>query len=177
MATEGGAVQSNFVEVLKGIVSLVKGLLVTFSHLFRRPITLQYPEQRAPMTLRFRGRLALPIDAEKGINRCAACRRCMQTCPNHSIEVERAEEKDERGRTKASRYMYNLATCMFCNLCVEACPYFALVMSDEYELATTDKSGLMIDLVAERFRFEGEKADWWQNKFRAPVAAGEKKHG
>jgi formate hydrogenlyase subunit 6/NADH:ubiquinone oxidoreductase subunit I len=73
--------------------------------------------------------------------------------------------------------MYNLATCMFCNLCVEACPYFALVMSDEYELATTDKSGLMIDLVAERFSFTGEKADWWRNKFRAPVTAGETRHG
>ena len=164
-------------DVVKGTVTLIKGLFVTFAHLFHRPITLQYPEERAQMTLRFRGRLVLPIDPEKGINRCTACQRCMQTCPNHSIDVERAVEKDERGRSKASRYLYNLATCMFCNLCVEACPYSALVMSDEYELATTDKSSLVIDLVAEHYRFEGKKADWWRNKFRAPVTAGEVRRG
>jgi NADH-quinone oxidoreductase subunit I len=164
-------------DVVKGTVTLIKGLFVTFAHLFHRPITLQYPEERAQMTLRFRGRLVLPIDPEKGINRCTACRRCMQTCPNHSIEVEKAVEKDERGRSKASRYLYNLATCMFCNLCVEACPYSALVMSDEYELATTDKSSLVIDLVAEHYRFEGKKSDWWRNKFGAPVTAGEVRRG
>ena len=59
-----------------------------------------------------------------------------------------------------------MGTCMFCNLCVEACPYFALVMSDEHELAATDKSGLVIDLVAEKHRLKGKKAAWWQKKFR-----------
>lgn len=164
-------------DVVRGTVTLVKGMFLTFSHLFHRPITLQYPESRAPMMLRFRGRLVLPVDPETGGNRCTACRRCMKACPNHSIEVEKAAEKDERGRSRASRYMYNLATCMFCNLCVEACPYSALVMSDEFELAATEKKGLLIDLVAERYRFEGKKADWWRGKFRTPVEEGEEKHG
>ena len=61
---------------------------------------------------------------------------------------------------------------MFCNLCVEVCPFFALVMSDEHELATTDRSGLVIDLVAEKHQLKGKKAGWWQRKFRAAAEEG-----
>jgi NADH-quinone oxidoreductase subunit I len=159
-------------EIIKGTITLVKGLFVTLKHMFHKPITLQYPEQRARLPLRFRGRLVLPIDPERGAQRCAACKRCMQVCPNHSIEVEKAAEKDERGRSKPTFYMYNLASCMFCNLCVESCPYSALIMSDEYELATTGKSGLLLDLVKENYRLTGDKAAWWQNRFRAPGKEG-----
>jgi formate hydrogenlyase subunit 6/NADH:ubiquinone oxidoreductase subunit I len=56
---------------------------------------------------------------------------------------------------------------------VETCPFFAIVMSDEHELATTDKSGLVIDLVAEKHRLTGRKAKWWKLKFRA----GEEEEG
>ena len=157
------------VEFFSGILSLVKGLAITFTYIFHRPITIQYPEQRAKLPLRFRGRLALPVDAEKGSHRCTACMRCEQICPNHSIEVEKVVDAEGKPRPKASRYQYNLATCMFCNLCVEVCPFFALVMSDEYELATTDKSRLTLELVAEGYKLSGAKAGWWQAKFRGPA--------
>ncbi|HVP18810.1 MAG TPA: 4Fe-4S dicluster domain-containing protein [Spirochaetia bacterium] len=159
------------VSILKAIASLPRGLWITFSYLFRRPITIQYPEEKAELPLRFRGRLVMPIDQQKGTNRCTACMRCVTICPNHSIDIE--PEKDPGGEQKPrpARYLYNLGTCMFCNLCVEVCPFFALVMSDEHELATTERSGLVIDLVKERYRLSGKKAGWWQQKFRS--AAGE----
>ena len=157
--------------IIKGIASLAAGLGITFSYLFRKPITVQYPEKHVDLPLRARGRLVLPVDPEKGTNRCTACMRCVQICPNHSVDVEKEIGPDGVPRPRASRYLYNLGTCMFCNLCVEVCPFFALVMSDEHELDTTDRSGLVIDLVAEKHQLTGKKAGWWQRKFRA--SAGE----
>ncbi len=154
----------------RGLASLLKGLGITFRYLFLRPVTVQYPEQRARLPLRFRGRLVLPVDPEKGANRCTACMRCVQACPNHSLDVEK--EPGEAGKPRARRYLYNLGTCMFCNLCVEACPFFAIVMSDEYELAALDRSGLVRELVSENYRLAGPKAGWWQSKFRNAGAEG-----
>ncbi len=152
--------------VLSGIASLGKGLWITFAYLFRAPITLQYPEQRAVLPLRFRGRLVMPVDPEKGTTRCTACMRCVRICPNHSIDIEKATGPDGAPVARPAKYLYNLGTCMFCNLCVEVCPFFALVMSNEHELASTDRKTLVIDLAAENYRLTGRKASWWQRKFR-----------
>ncbi len=154
------------VRVITGAVSLVKGLLITFSYLFRKSITIQYPEKRAPLPLRFRGRLVMSVDTEKGQTRCTACMRCVRVCPNHSIDIEKEIGPDGTPKPRPARYLYNLGTCMFCNICVETCPFFAIVMSDEIELATTDKASLVIDLAAEKYRLSGKKAAWWQRKFR-----------
>ena len=158
--------------VLTGIASLAQGMWITFSYIFRRPITVQYPEQRVVLPLRFRGRLVLPIDPEKGSNRCTACMRCVNICPNHSIDIEKQTGPDGSPLPKPARYLYNIGTCMFCNLCVEICPFFALVMSDEHELATTDRGTLVKELVSENYRLAGHKGAWWQKKFRGvePVA-------
>jgi NADH-quinone oxidoreductase subunit I len=152
--------------VLSGLASLGKGLWITFSAMFRKSITVPYPEKRVVLPLRFRGRLVMPIDPEKGDNRCTACMRCVKVCPNHSIDIDQAAGPDGKPLPKPARYRYNLGTCIFCNLCVETCPFFAIVMSDEHELATTDASGLVIDLAAERYRLGGKKGSWWQKKFR-----------
>jgi NADH-quinone oxidoreductase subunit I len=155
-------------EILKGAVSLAKGLWITLVYMFRKPITVQYPERRAPIPLRFRGRLVMPVDQAKGTNRCTACMRCVKICPNHSIDIEPEIGPDGASLPRPARYLYNLGTCMFCNLCVEVCPFFALVMSDEHELATMDRGTLLIDLVKERHQLTGKKAGWWQRKFRGP---------
>ncbi len=154
-----------------GTLSLVKGLLITFAYLFRRPITSQYPEERVDLPLRFRGRLVLPVDPDKGANRCTACMRCVKACPNHSIDI--VKETGPDGKPRAAKYLYNLGTCMFCNICVETCPFFAIVMSDEHELATTERDSLVRDLASENYRLTGKKAKWWQAKFRSSGGDGE----
>jgi len=98
--------------------------------------------------------------------------RCVRACPNHSIDVEKLVDAEGKARPRAARYIYNLATCMFCDLCVESCPFFALVMSDEYELATADRASLVRDLVAEGYVLSGEKAGWWQRRFKPAEAEG-----
>jgi NADH-quinone oxidoreductase subunit I len=163
---EAPATHGAFLNALTGIASLGQGLWITFKYLFRAPITVQYPRQTVDLPLRFRGRLVMPVDAEKGTDRCTACMRCVRICPNHSIDVVKATGPDGAPVAKAEKYLYNLGTCIFCNLCVEICPFFALVMSDEHELATPDRKSLLLDLAAEKHSLTGKKSAWWQRKFR-----------
>jgi len=152
-------------EIIKGIISLMQGLGVTLKHAFRKPITMQYPEVKADLPVRVRGRLVMPLDPEKNDNRCTACNLCVKACPNMSITTEKVMEEG-KPKPKAAKYNYNLATCMFCNLCVEACPFGAIIMSEEYELATQNKSDLMIDLVAERYVLKGKKEKYFLSKYK-----------
>jgi NADH-quinone oxidoreductase subunit I len=160
-----------FADLVKGIISLLEGLGVTLMHCFRRPITLQYPEHRPDISLRFRGRLVLPVDPATGDNRCTACMMCVKACPNHSLDVEKLVGEDGKPRPKASKYIYNMGSCMYCNLCVESCAFAAIVMSDEYENATQDKASLTRELISEKYILSGKKAPWWQSKFKQEEVA------
>jgi NADH-quinone oxidoreductase subunit I len=154
-------------DIIKGIISLCEGLWVTLKHVFRGPSTLQYPEEKPDLAMRFRGRLVMPIDPEKNDHRCTACMLCVKACPNRSIElIEKVAGEDGKPKPKASKYIYNLGTCMFCNLCVEACNFGAIVMSDEYENASQDKNDFIIDLVAEKYKISGKKEKWWIGKLK-----------
>ncbi len=156
--------------IITGIISLCDGLSVTLKHVFRKPITLQYPEQKPDLQLRFRGRLVMPIDPEKNDNRCTGCMMCAKICPNHSImEIEKVME-DGKPKPKVKKYIYNFGTCMFCNLCVEVCPFAAIIMSDEYALADENKEKFILDLVAERYNLTGKKLNWWKSKFKKEPA-------
>ena len=114
---------------------IAKGLKTTLQHLFRRPVTVQYPEERLPLPLGYRGRVALVYDGEKGRYRCTACGLCAKACPVEIIQITRA--RDEKGKPipYPERFEYNLLECIVCGLCVEACPFEALTMTQERELA------------------------------------------
>lgn len=159
------ALAGYFSGIGSGVASLAAGLAVTLRHCFRRSITLQYPEQRADMPLRFRGRLVLPVDPDTGRDRCTACMLCVKACPNYSIEVAKASGPDGKLVPRPARYLYRAGSCMYCGLCVEACPFAAIVMSEEYELASADKAALDLDLLAEGYRLAGKKLPWWKGKF------------
>lgn len=152
--------------IIKGIISLMEGLAVTLKHCFRKPITLQYPEQRPDISLRFRGRLVMPVDAATKDNRCTACMICVKACPNHSLDCVKMVGEDGKPKPKAASYTYNMGSCIYCNLCVESCPFAAIVMSDDYETGTENKADLMLDLVAEKHELKGKKAAWWGSKFK-----------
>ncbi|HDQ26730.1 MAG TPA: NADH-quinone oxidoreductase subunit I [bacterium] len=159
-------------DIIKGVLSLCEGLGVTLKHFFRKPFTLRYPDVRPEIPLRFRGRLVLPVDPDKGAHRCTACMMCVKACPNRSIEIEKETGEDGKPKPRAAKYYYNLGTCIFCNMCVESCPFAAIVMSDEYELAVYDRETLMQELTAENLRLDGAKGAWWKSKFREETAAG-----
>ena len=114
---------------------MAQGLKTTLIHFFKRPFTVQYPEEVLPLPPGFRGRVTLIVDPETGRYRCTACGLCAKACPVGILQITRA--KDEKGKPipYPESYQYNLLECIFCGLCVETCPFNALTMSPERELA------------------------------------------
>lgn len=109
---------------------LLRGLRVTLKNFFRRKVTLQYPEEKAPQSPRFRGLHALRRYAN-GEERCIACKLCEAVCPALAITIE--SEVHEDGTRRASRYDIDLFKCVYCGFCEEACPVDAIVETRIHE--------------------------------------------
>ena len=134
-------------EIGGGIVSLLKGMKLTFSYFInpKTVITQQYPENRETLKMapRFRGRLKFTLDGE-GRHLCTACSMCERACPNGTISV--LSRKDENKKKVLAKYEYRLNQCTLCNLCVEACPFGALEMGHDFEMASYDRESLVLIL-------------------------------
>ena len=114
--------------ILKDLKEILTGLSITFSHMLKRPVTIQYPEEKRPMPPRFRGSIVLTRDPDGG-ERCVACYLCSGACPVDCISMAAAERED--GRRYAAWFRINFSRCILCGLCAEACPTLAIQMSSE----------------------------------------------
>lgn len=103
---------------------LLLGLQVTGRHLFAKKITVQFPEERTPLSPRFRGLHALRR-YPNGEERCIACKLCEAVCPALAITIE--SEQREDGTRRTTRYDIDLFKCIFCGFCEEACPVDSIV--------------------------------------------------
>ncbi len=126
--------------IIISIKELIRGLSVTFLHLFVKSVTLQYPRQRWTVSDRYRGLERLTID-EEGKERCVGCCLCAQACPSNAIKIVTGEGSDYNKEVRS--FEINIARCIFCGLCVEACPKNALVMTGEYELACYNRQEMI----------------------------------
>ncbi|MBI4298043.1 MAG: NADH-quinone oxidoreductase subunit I [Chloroflexi bacterium] len=108
----------------------MKGMAVTLRHLLRRPFTVQYPEERLPLPERFRGNELIWL-----VEKCTGCNTCAKACPHGVIQVETSAKLDEN-RYFVEKFEADMGLCIFCGLCVEACPFEALYLSREFEKAT-----------------------------------------
>ncbi len=109
---------------------LFRGLAVTGRRFVDRKVTIQYPEERAPQSPRFRGLHALRR-YPNGEERCIACKLCEVVCPALAITIESAQRED--GTRRTTLYDIDLFKCIYCGLCEEACPVDAVVMTRVYE--------------------------------------------
>lgn len=116
--------------------NILKGMLITLRHFFKRKATIKYPEQKRPFSPVFRGLHILNRD-EQGRERCTACGLCAVACPAEAITMEAAERKKGeeqlyREEKYAARYEINMLRCIFCGLCEEACPKDAIYLSETF---------------------------------------------
>ena len=112
------------------LLELLKGMTVTGRYLFKRKITVQYPEEKTPMSPRFRGLHAQRRYAN-GEERCIACKLCEAVCPALAITIDVTERED--GTRRTSRYDIDLFKCIYCGFCEEACPVDAIVETPVFE--------------------------------------------
>lgn len=137
---------------------LLRGLRLTGRYLFRRKVTVQYPEEKTPQSPRFRGLLALRR-YPNGEERCIACKLCEVVCPAAAITIESEERGD--GMRRASRYDVDLSKCIYCGFCEESCPVDSIVLTRIYEYHGEKRSDLLMtkqDLLATGDRAEADIA-------------------
>jgi NADH-quinone oxidoreductase subunit I len=106
------------------LLELFKGMALTGRYALSRKVTLQYPEEKTPLSPRFRGLHALRR-YDNGEERCIACKLCEAICPAMAITIESAERDD--GTRRTTRYDIDLAKCIFCGFCEESCPTDSIV--------------------------------------------------
>lgn len=144
-----GSIKEYFSSLGKGISSLVKGLEVTGKEFVTPKITERYPEDRETRHVpqRFRAVLQFIYDKE-GNHRCIACGTCERNCPNGTITVETkmVDTWDGKKKKKLDRYIYDLGSCTFCQLCVTTCPTNAIEFSNDFEQAVFTRQKLVKQL-------------------------------
>jgi NADH-quinone oxidoreductase chain I len=111
-------------------IGIVKGLAVTIKHLFRRPVTLQYPEQKLNTSKRIRGNELIWNSVK-----CTVCTTCAKTCPQGAIKMVTAVDPANPNKPVMAKIEVDTGYCIMCGLCVESCPYNALFMGYAYERA------------------------------------------
>lgn len=125
---------------------LITGMMITMRNMLRGPITLQYPFEKAVLPERARWAVQLKCD-ESGSHKCTACMACVRECPDYILDLQVTTRED---KTKhIDRYTYEIGACMMCGLCVEACPFDAIEMGQDYELAVFSPDDLTIDLLSD----------------------------
>ncbi|MGH9870149.1 MAG: NuoI/complex I 23 kDa subunit family protein [Candidatus Polarisedimenticolia bacterium] len=121
-----------------------RGMWITLKHLFRRKVTLQYPEQRWTFPEGFRGVPALVKDQE-GRTKCVACYLCQFVCPPKAIRIEAGEMPGNKIEKYPEEFEINMLRCIYCGLCEEVCPEQAIFLTKDYEVAGSARTDLIFD--------------------------------
>ena len=133
-------------------IGLFKGLVVTGMNMIQsyyrkdRMTTVQYPEQRAPISPNFRNFPFLAYDGDDAMAglRCTACSICEKECPPQCIYI--VLDRDENGKSLKRPKVFDIdvSVCMNCGICAEVCPFDSIYMDGQYELATDDRFGALV---------------------------------
>jgi NADH-quinone oxidoreductase subunit I len=136
--------QNWFVAILTGAWSIVNGLAVTLRNAARPRVTENYPASRAVIGPRWRGRLVHVRDAE-GRLKCTACLACQKVCPSAALPTIEGDDRKGKER-RAKTYIWEAGRCLYCGYCVEACPFDAIALTQEYSIVTRTREELRLGL-------------------------------
>jgi NADH-quinone oxidoreductase subunit I len=150
------------------LLELLQGMALTGRYLFKRKITVQYPEEKTPMSPRFRGLHALRR-YPNGEERCIACKLCEAVCPAQAITIESTVRED--GTRRTTRYDIDLTKCIFCGFCEESCPVDSIVETHIHEYHGEKRGDLyftkeMLLAVGDRYEKEIAQARADDAKYR-----------
>ena len=122
---------------------IAQGMMTTLWHFFfAKPVTVQYPEERVELPPWTRGRPRLIYDTDSGDLRCTACGACALACP---VDVIKIEQHPAVGKGKIlDRFDLDMGGCIECALCVEACPFRAIVMAPDFEFGAYDREKSLV---------------------------------
>ena len=142
---------------------LVSGMALTLKYFFKKPVTINYPYEKGPLSPRFRGEHALRR-YPNGEERCIACKLCEAICPAQAISIEAEERAD--GSRRTTRYDIDMTKCIYCGFCQEACPVDAIVEGPNFEYATETREELFYN--KEKLLANGER---WEAEIAVNIAA------
>src|SRR5215211_3187759 len=122
---------------------IAQGMMTTLWHFFfAKAVTVQYPEERVELPPWTRGRPRLIYDTDSGDLRCTACGACALACP---VDVIKIEQHPAQGKGKIlDRFDLDMGGCIECALCVEACPFRAIVMAPDFEFGAYDREQSLV---------------------------------
>jgi NADH-quinone oxidoreductase subunit I len=124
------------------MLSVIRTMLHVVKHLFSKPDTIQYPDEKPLLPPRWRGRIILSRDPD-GKERCVACYLCAAVCPVDCIALQANE--DQNGRRYPETFRINFSRCIFCGFCEEACPTCAIQLIPDYEMCEYERQNLVYE--------------------------------
>lgn len=142
---------------------LINGFLLTFAHILKEPVTINYPFEKGPLSPRFRGEHALRR-YPSGEERCIACKLCESICVAQAITIECEERAD--GSRRTTRYDIDNTKCIYCGYCQEACPVDAIVEGPNFEFSTETREELIYN--KEKLLNNGDR---WEPEIAANIYA------
>jgi NADH-quinone oxidoreductase subunit I len=142
VASDARGLANNGTGVVAILRAVGRAMWVTLLNLFRKPVTVHYPDVTRAYPDRYRGLLALVYEKDTGEEACIGCRLCEYVCPPAVIKVEML--KSEK-RNYAKTFTLELYACEFCELCVQVCPTDAIVMTKSFDMPTADRREMLLD--------------------------------